>query len=88
VALAMAVHVAREEEQACEAEAAVVEQRFEARLAQIGRSVPVAGWLSQQWLRSWLAEGAAAMRELPRFQRHPLVQRVYPPEVLDRLLLL
>jgi hypothetical protein len=53
-----------------------------------GRSLPVAGWLSQQWLRSWLAEGAAAMRELPRFQRHSLVQRVYPPEVLDRLLLL
>jgi hypothetical protein len=54
----------------------------------IGRSLPVAGWLSQQWLRSWLAEGAGAMRELPRFRRHPLVQRVYPREVLDRLLLL
>jgi hypothetical protein len=51
-----------------------------------GRSLPVAGWLSRQWLRSWLAEGAAAVRELPRFQRQPRVQRVYPPEVLDRLL--
>ena len=51
-----------------------------------GRSLPVAGWLSRQWLRSWLIEGAAAVRELPRFRRHPLVQRVYPPEVLDRLL--
>jgi hypothetical protein len=51
-----------------------------------GRPLPVAGWLSRQWLRSWLAEGAAAVRELPRFQRHPLVHRVYPPEVLDRLL--
>jgi hypothetical protein len=51
-----------------------------------GRSLPVAGWLSRQWLRSWLAEGAAAVHELPRFRRHPLVQRVYPPEVLDRLL--
>jgi hypothetical protein len=50
------------------------------------RSLPVAGWLSRQWLRSWLAEGAAAVRELPRFRRRPLVQRVYPPEVLDRLL--
>jgi hypothetical protein len=51
-----------------------------------GRSLPVAGWLSRQWLRSWLAEGAAAVRELPRFGGHPLVQRVYPREVLDRLL--
>jgi hypothetical protein len=51
-----------------------------------GRSLPVVGWLSQQWLRSWLAEGSAAIRELPRVRRHPLVQRVYPPEVLDRLL--
>jgi hypothetical protein len=41
------------------------------------RSLPVAGWLSRQWLRSWLAEGAAAVCELPRFRRHPLVQRVY-----------
>jgi hypothetical protein len=51
-----------------------------------GRSLPVAGWLSRQWLRSWLAEGAAAVRELPHLQRHPLVQRVFPHEVLDRLL--
>ena len=51
-----------------------------------GRSLPEVGWLSRQWLRSWLAEGAAAVRELPRFRRHQLVQRVYPPEVLDRLL--
>jgi hypothetical protein len=51
-----------------------------------GRSLPEVGWLSRQWLRSWLAEGAAAVHELPRFQRHQLVQRVYPPEVLDRLL--
>src|SRR5215207_9371895 len=51
-----------------------------------GRPLPMAGWLSRQWLRSWLAEGAAAVRELRRFQWHPLVQRVYPPEVLDRLL--
>jgi len=28
------------------------------------------------------------VRELPRFRRHRLVQRVYPREVLDRLLLL
>jgi hypothetical protein len=51
-----------------------------------GRALPVAGWLSRQWLRSWLAEGAAAVGELPRFQGHPLVKRVYPREVLDRLL--
>ena len=51
-----------------------------------GRSLPVAGWLGRQWLRSWLAEGAAAVRELPRFRRHSLVRLVYPPEVLDRLL--
>jgi hypothetical protein len=51
-----------------------------------GRSLPMAGSLSRQWLRSWLAEGAAAVHELPRIRQHPLVQRVYPPEVLDRLL--
>jgi hypothetical protein len=51
-----------------------------------GRPLPAAGWLSRQWLRYWLAEGAAAVRELPRFRRQPLVQRVYPPDVLDRLL--
>jgi hypothetical protein len=51
-----------------------------------GRSLAMTGWLSRQWLRSWLAEGAAAVHELPRLRRHPLVQRVYPPKVLDRLL--
>ena len=44
-----------------------------------GRSLPVAGWLGRRWLRSWLAEGAAAVRELSRFRRHPLVQRCIRP---------
>ncbi len=50
------------------------------------RRLPEARWLSQQWLRSWLDEGSSAMGELPRVQGHPLVQQVYPREVLDGLL--
>jgi hypothetical protein len=53
-----------------------------------GRSLPVAGWLSPQWLPSWLTEGAAAVRELPRFRQHPLVQRVYASEIFDRFMAL
>jgi hypothetical protein len=50
-----------------------------------GRPVPATGWLSRDWLRSWLAEGAAAVEELPRHARHPLVRRVYPPALRDRI---
>jgi hypothetical protein len=50
------------------------------------RALPEATWLSEEWLRSWLDEGSSAMRELPRARQHPLVEQVYPREVLDRLL--
>jgi Phosphotransferase enzyme family len=50
-----------------------------------GRSLPAEGWLSDDWLRSWLAEGAAAVEELLRYRNHPLVRRTYPPDVLDQL---
>lgn len=49
------------------------------------RPLPVADWLSCDWLRSWLAEGAAAVEALPRYRAHPLVRRVYPPAVFDQL---
>jgi hypothetical protein len=51
----------------------------------VGRSLPVTGWLSSDWLRSWLAEGAAAIDELPRYRTHPVVHRVYPPAIFDQL---
>jgi Phosphotransferase enzyme family len=43
------------------------------------RPVPSVEWLSRDWLRSWLAEGAAAMNDLPRHRAHRLVRLVYPP---------
>lgn len=50
-----------------------------------GRPLPAIEWLSRDWLRSWLAEGAAAVEELPRHARHPLVRRVYPPDVCAQI---
>jgi hypothetical protein len=56
-------------------------------MARISPGVRCRGWVAQPAVASLrLAEGAAAVRELPRFQGHPRVQRVYPREVLDRLL--
>jgi len=49
------------------------------------RPVPAREWLSCDWLRSWLAEGAAAIDELPRHRSHPLVRRVYPPALCTEL---
>lgn len=49
------------------------------------RPVPSVAWLSRDWLRSWLAEGAAAIDELPRHRGHPLVRRVYPPNLCREL---
>ena len=43
-----------------------------------GRPLPTTEWLSRDWLRSWLAQGAAG-EELSRHARHPLVRRVYLP---------
>lgn len=42
----------------------------------VGRPAPVERWLSHDWLRSWLAEGAAAMEDLPSYRVHPLVPGV------------
>ena len=49
------------------------------------RPLPAAEWLSRDWLRSWLAEGAAAIDELPRHRAHPLVGRIYPAELSAEL---
>jgi hypothetical protein len=46
-----------------------------------GAPIPKHPWLSRQWLRQWLAEAAAAMAALPEHLDHPLVRRVYPPDV-------
>src|SRR5919109_2170056 len=51
----------------------------------VGRPLPTAAWLSGDWLRSWLAEGAAAVDELSCYRTHPLVRRVYPPAIFDQL---
>jgi hypothetical protein len=44
------------------------------------RPLPTTAWLSHDWLRSWLAEGAPAIDELPDRLSHPLIRRVYPPD--------
>ena len=49
------------------------------------RSLPAAGWLGRDWLRSWLAEGAAAVAELDRHRTHPLVRHVYPADLAAEL---
>src|SRR5215218_6201764 len=49
------------------------------------RPLPAAEWLSRDWLRSWLAEGAAAIDQLPRHRPHPLVGRIYPAELSAEL---
>ena len=49
------------------------------------RPLPTAAWLSRDWLRSWLAEGAAAIDELSRHRRHPLVRRMYPSDQYTEL---
>jgi hypothetical protein len=49
------------------------------------RPLPADDWLSRDWLRSWLAEGAAAIDELSRHGTKPLVRRVYPPALLTEL---
>lgn len=46
-----------------------------------GAPIPKHPWLSRHWLRQWLAEAAAAMAALPEHLDHPLVRRVYPPDV-------
>jgi hypothetical protein len=43
-------------------------------------------WLSRDWLRQWLAETAAAVAALPEHLDHPLVRRVYPPDVAAGIL--
>jgi Phosphotransferase enzyme family len=56
-------------------------------MAPISSSVPLptVEWLSRDWLRSWLAEGAAAIDELPRHRGHPLVRRMYPSDLRAEL---
>ena len=51
----------------------------------VSHSLPVAPWLSRHWLRSWLAEGAAAVEAVARYRTHSLVRRVYPPGIFDEL---
>ena len=45
-------------------------------------TIPDLPWLSRRWLRGWLAESAHAVETLPRYRDHPLVRRVYPPQVM------
>jgi len=46
-----------------------------------GHPLPYASWLSNDWLRGWVAANNAAMDHLRRVLEHPLVRRVYPADV-------
>lgn len=50
------------------------------------RPLPTADWLSHDWLRSWLTEGATAIDELARHRTNPYVRRVYPPDLFTELM--
>jgi hypothetical protein len=43
--------------------------------------VPTAPWLSQQWLRAWLAQTEPVMAQFAELLRQPLAQRFYPAEI-------
>ena len=57
---------------------------FQRRLSQ-KRPLLAAHWLSRNWLRSWLAEGAAAIDALPRHRHNPFARRVYPSDLYAEL---
>jgi len=47
--------------------------------------IPQRPWLSRDWLRGWLAATAESVAALPAYGDHPVVRRVYPPELRRRM---
>jgi hypothetical protein len=46
-----------------------------------GRPLPTRRWLARGWLRSWVEAARDSVAALPAALEHPLVARVYPPDV-------
>jgi hypothetical protein len=51
-----------------------------------GRPLPAQPWLSRSWLRRWVGQAAPGIAMLPSVQDHPLLKRMYPPELVDAYL--
>jgi len=51
-----------------------------------GKQIPTQPWVSQGWLRGWVAGGpASSMALLRRSLDHPMVRRIYPADTPERL---
>lgn len=50
-----------------------------------GRPLPSLPWLSRGWLRSLVPQAAPRITQLPAVLDHPLIRRLYPPDVAKRL---
>jgi hypothetical protein len=54
--------------------------------AYVARPLPTDPWLSNAWLRSWVAVAAPAISQFPGVLEHPLVRRLFPAGSVARVL--
>lgn len=47
-----------------------------------GNSLPTESWISRGWLGNFVAPNESAITQLEKASEHPLVRRVYPPDVV------
>jgi hypothetical protein len=47
-----------------------------------GKSLPTEPWISRGWLRDYVTANESAIAQLEQASDHPLVRRVYPPDVV------
>lgn len=48
-----------------------------------GAPLPTYPWLSQNWMRTWVAYQVLRLKESPTFSDHPIHRRVTPPDVAE-----
>lgn len=48
-----------------------------------GAPLPASDWLSRDPLTHWTADADVALKKLVDYRDHPIVQRIYPAEVID-----
>ena len=48
-----------------------------------GAPLPASDWLSRDPLTHWTADADVALKKLVEYRDHPIVQRIYPAEVID-----
>lgn len=49
----------------------------------VGRPIPGNAWLGRRWLRTLVDQAGPALQQLPGVLDHPLVRRLYPPDVAE-----